>query len=367
MDAHQVGRLTACWIEKLPGEDSTVVSGLGVWPLLAILAEVANEPARTELAEATGGPYDGLLQTPELRMALGLWTRAGLPLQPDLDRLVPPEVRRTLTDQAALDAWVAEQTGGLLHRMPIELTPDLVLLLASALALETAWARPFEDGAHPVDGAQRRWLRRSDPDLDTIGRFDTAAGPLTVVTVRGAGEFDVRLYVGQPDRPRAAVLTAALQLTGEGVGAADLFRGAEAPAVTVIETTTPEPTVQLSLPYFEVTATHNLLEQRETFGLVTATDCRRGHFPGLSPAPLCVRAAKQAVMAEFSARGFKAAAVTAVAMALSRQPLVGRALFVELDRPFAFVAVHRPTGIPVVAGWVADDAYRDAVRPTRTG
>ncbi|MFI6681144.1 serpin family protein [Kribbella sp. NPDC050470] len=367
MDAHQVGRLTARWIEKLPGEDSTVVSGLGVWPLLAILAEVANEPARTELAEAAGGPYDGLLQTPELRMALGLWTRAGLPLQPDLDHLIPPEVRRTLTDQAALDDWVAEQTGGLLQRMPIELTTDLLLLLASALALEMAWVRPFLDRSHPVGGTQRRWLSRSDPDLDTIGRFDTAAGPLTIVTVRGTGEFDVRLSVGQPDRPRAAVLAAALQLTGEGVGAADLFQGVQAPAVTVIETTTPEPTVQLSLPYFEITATHNLLEQAETFGLATATDGRRGHFPGLSPVPLSVSDAKQAVMAEFSARGFKAAAVTAVAMALSRKALVGRALFVQLDRPFGFIAVHRPTGIPVVAGWVAADAYREAVRPTRRG
>jgi hypothetical protein len=54
VDAQLVSRLTARWVEKLPGEGSTVVSGLGVWPLLAILSEVANEPARTELAEVSG-------------------------------------------------------------------------------------------------------------------------------------------------------------------------------------------------------------------------------------------------------------------------------------------------------------------------
>ena len=143
MDPHQVSRLTARWIENLPGEGSTVVSGLGVQPLLAILAELADDPARTELAEAAGGRYGGLLQTPELRMALGLWTRPEIELQPGVDRFLPPEVRGTLTDQAALDAWVVEHTDGLVRRMPIELNPDVLLVLASALALRTKWALPF--------------------------------------------------------------------------------------------------------------------------------------------------------------------------------------------------------------------------------
>lgn len=29
-----------------------------------------------------------------------------------------------------------------------------------------------------------------------------------------------------------------------------------------------------------------------------------------------------------------------------------KALSVNLERPFGFVAVHRPTGVPVVVGWV---------------
>jgi hypothetical protein len=33
----------------------------------------------------------------------------------------------------------------------------------------------------------------------------------------------------------------------------------------------------------------------------------------------------------------------------------GKALKVALDHPFAFIAIHRPTGIPVVAGWVQVD------------
>jgi hypothetical protein len=348
VDAHQVSRLTARWIENLPGEGSTVVSGLGVWPLLAILAELADEPARTELAEAAGGRYGGLLQAPELRMALALWTRPEIELQPGVDRFLPPEVRGTLTDQAALDAWVVEHTDGLVRRMPIELNPDVLLVLASALALKTKWALPFTE----YPRGDRRWLSRTDYDLDTVRVFESAVGPLTVVTVVGRGEFDVRLVAGEAGR--GAVLAAALELDGDGSSGSELLaREGSAPALEVIESMSPVPSVILSLPYFEVDAEHDLLEHPEVFGLRVAMDNSQGHFPGLSPQPLAVDQAKQAVLARFSATGFEAAAVTAMAMAAGSAPTPrAKALLVSLEHPFGFIAVHRPTGVPVVAGWV---------------
>ncbi|GAA3121353.1 hypothetical protein JOF29_006625 [Kribbella aluminosa] len=346
MDAEQVGRLTARWIAALPGEESTVVSGLGVQPLLAILAELADEPAHTELAEAAGERYGGLLQAPELRMALGLWTRPWLELQPGVDRFLPPEVRGLLTDQDALDAWVVEHTDGLLQRMPIDLTLDVLVVLASALVLKTEWELPFNEHRWGV----RRWLDRTDRDLDSLQVYEGAAGPLTVVTVRGTGEIDVRLVVG--DGGRAAVLSAALALDGDGMSGTDVLAAERsAPGVELVESV--RPSVVLSLPYFEIQAEHDLLQHKDVFGLTAASDNRRGHFPGLSPTPLAIDQARQAVMARFTATGFEAAAVTAVGMALSRGPLPeAKALRVQLDRPFGFVAVHRPTGVPVVAGWV---------------
>jgi hypothetical protein len=66
---------------------------------------------------------------------------------------------------------------------------------------------------------------------------------------------------------------------------------------------------------------------------------------------LAIGQARQAVMARFSATGFETAAVTAMAMAAGAA-LSAKALYVNLERPFGFIAVHRPTGVPVVAGWV---------------
>jgi serine protease inhibitor len=121
----------------------------------------------------------------------------------------------------------------------------------------------------------------------------------------------------------------------------------------VIETMSPTPTVILSLPYFEIDAEHDLLEHPDVFGLTSAADKSAGHFPGLSPQPLAIDQARQAVTARFSATGFEAAAVTAMAMAAGSAPTPGaKALYVSLERPFGFVAVHRPTGVPVVAGWL---------------
>ncbi|MFF2402884.1 hypothetical protein [Streptomyces goshikiensis] len=52
-----VGRLTTRWAARaVTGERGTVLTAAGVWPLLALLADGADGPARAELAEALGVP-----------------------------------------------------------------------------------------------------------------------------------------------------------------------------------------------------------------------------------------------------------------------------------------------------------------------
>jgi len=109
--------------------------------------------------------------------------------------------------------------------------------------------------------------------------------------------------------------------------------------------------LSLSVPVVEVSREHDLLQYAAAVGLEAASDKTRGHFPGLSARPLAIDQAKQAVLARFSATGFEAAAVTAFALAAGSAPQSGaKALVLRLDRPFAFVAVHRQTGIPIVLG-----------------
>src|SRR5690349_12505689 len=83
-------RLTARWC-TVAGSRDFVVSGCGVWPLLAVLAESARGPARAELADAAGvAADDGIaaaarmwreLDTAQgISAALGVWHQSGLPI-----------------------------------------------------------------------------------------------------------------------------------------------------------------------------------------------------------------------------------------------------------------------------------------------
>jgi serine protease inhibitor len=119
---------------------------------------------------------------------------------------------------------------------------------------------------------------------------------------------------------------------------------------------TTAPRLSVLTARFDLSAEHDLLARAELFGLVTvSTQDPRGHFPGISRAPLAVGQAAQDVAASFSAEGFRAAAVTAVSVAPAGAPMAeARVLSAKFERPFGFLARHRPSGLVLLAGWVAE-------------
>lgn len=375
-----VNDLTTRWVRVLP-PGNTVVSGLGLWPLLAILATAADEPGRSELAEAASvDAARGSAQAAELirtidaaddlHAALGVWVHEQLKLSERFDSVIPAALTGTLTgdlagDKAKLDAWAAEHTDNLIREMPLDVTPDLAVVLASALSLRTTWSRPFKEQLKrvydgPWAGGTWHWLERSDRDLDTVRLHGDG---LSVITVRGDADVDVLLGVGTTEAGRPDVLAgllAAAYRPAEGEPGSALVGRAEpgqevAPGIKIGLTTAPEPEVKLSLPSFSVTAEHDLLAKSELFGLrtVSSDPGASGHFSAISPVPLRLGQAKQSVLARFFATGFEAAAVTAMGMMRTSMPTnQARRLDVELSRPFGFVAVHRETRLPIVAGWI---------------
>ncbi|MET9958351.1 serpin family protein [Streptomyces sp. NPDC006326] len=178
-----VNRLTARWAGHAVGrEHGTALTAAGVWPLLALLADGAAGPARTELAEALGTSADsaaetarelltGLAGIPGMQAATGLWARADLPLCASWTDALPAGARGVLTGQAdtdreALDAWAAERTGGLIERMRVALPsgPAAVqLVLASALALRLKWIQPFWAQPDPSGPSRTRWTEGRGP------------------------------------------------------------------------------------------------------------------------------------------------------------------------------------------------------------
>lgn len=366
--------LTARWCSRL-GDEDYALSGAGLWPLLALLASAADDPAAAELAAAIGRPADAAQQEAleiidllrggmSTTAALGIWTRKGVPLNEHWASPLPDGVIGPLTNQAALDRWADEQTGGLIEKFPIDIDDRTLLVLASALTARVRWRKPFE--GYPRGDADDDWspenpgpadqqsLSRTTYDLSIAAVLDDT---VTRVVVEGDGDIDVHLLLG--DRPPAEVLGAGLrELSGlaQVRPAADCDGSGPGFTVTRRRSTNRKNILRLALPSFEIRTKHDLLKNTELFGLGLLTDTSTSHLPLLSPVPLAISAGAQDVLARFFAEGFEAAAVTAFgAIAGSgppETPYEVTLMMVTFGRPFGFLAVHRPSRLAVVAGWV---------------
>jgi hypothetical protein len=376
MSTAAANTLTARWAARLDA-GQTVLSGVGVYPLLALLAPHAAGPAREELLAVAGEPARfQLTDSPTTQLAMSAWTRHDLPLTSRWLAAVPESMRGQLTgdpgtDQPVLDGWAARHTDGMIPRMPVAVTPQTELLLASALLVVTTWAQPFREHwaspqSGPWQGRDLTGLHRRTGDLSGLRVVDSGVGPLSLLTVRGNEDVDVVLVLGGPQRGAAEVLPAAITVPPHGRTLAP----SDGPGVTeqVVTALDDQPELDVSTVRFTVAADHDLLENADVFGLRSATNPDQGHFPGISPRPLAISAARQSATATFGAEGFRAAAVTAIAMRAGSAPprptKQKRLVRVAFDRPFGFLAVHRRTGLVLVAGWVDDpDPYQHSGPP----
>lgn len=371
--------LTRHWLEHRP-EIPAAASGLGIWPLLGMLATGAIGATRSELLTAARLTPARAAAVPEalltavqassaLRLAFGVWAGSRVTLDPEWVDGLPVDAVGSLTgdaaaDKAALDAWAADSTQGLIDRMPLDFGQRIDLVLASALSVRTTWATPFQD--HTRDFTNGPWsdlgqCRALTATLreDLLRVHDQGS----VLTVPGDGDIDVLLALGSDELSPHGVMGLLLDAAGDpawGRSATELAVGERAVGVEVSEymgmrrQTGPE--IDVQTVRFTVDSDLDLLESAQQLGLILASDAHRAQFDGLAAEPVLVSQAKQSAMATFSAEGFEAAALTVVAMtraaALSRPKHRHVKASIRFDRPFAYLARHRPTGLVLIAGWV---------------
>lgn len=378
-----VNRMTGQWIRSCTDE-SSVFCAPSVWPLLALLAHGADGAGRKELEHAVGLPAaDGraaalevvglLREMTAVRSALGVWAAdrcrleaawtSGLPLG-IVGRLAGDPV----LDAPLLDGWVRRHTDGLIEKMPVEVDGGTLLLLAAAMSVRTRWVRPFTESGYPVWSDAGVWRDRPSYMLSRVGKVvdrvnvaQSSHGEITCLEILGEDGITVHLVIGEQGRSAHEVLEGGLLArSGYGRKGGQLRIGDTAPALVVERVPADETDDRLliRMPRFSVDGEHNLLENPEVFGLETVTGAIRGHFPAISLQPLAVSQAGQSAAARFTAKGFEAAAVTAIAVVAGGMPPVPprrvKQIRVELDRPFGLVASHRASGLILAVGWVAE-------------
>lgn len=390
------------------GAGHHVVSPLGAWLVVALCGPLARDQAiRDELADALGTDPDEAAKLaaelladphPVIGAAAGLWSRAGTETPPVRDwRSTLPDRIETgdLPDQAALDRWAQDRTQGLIQRFPLRLDPDVVLVLATALATKVSWETPF-DVVDVGELGESRWSTRLTRVLRAPVRDhrhrqffarSARAGTVGVHLARAQGGLLVGSVIAVDESMSAADVLAAAeeivaaQAQGHDVERVSLFDlPLDGPLWSMTEdavaTTAPdgrEEQVRSVLPAWEAETDLSLLDPSLGFpAAATAIAAALGLGDWRYDA-------HQAAMARYTDIGFEAAAVTAVGVAMAAmrgRPGVRRTATLRFPRPYAVVAAVTDDradpstagaawhGLPVFSAWVTEPM--DAVRSDRS-
>ncbi|MFU8854731.1 hypothetical protein ACNAW0_27740 [Micromonospora sp. SL1-18] len=386
--AHYAERL-----HRAAGDAHHVASPLGAWLLLALTGPAATGDVRGRVEDALGTGADraaaaahALLAAPHplVAAATALWERTPFAELAGW-RATLPERTQTgpLPDQARLDAWAREHTYGLIDRFPITVTPDILLILAGALATKVSWAEPFQVAPAEQLGPGSAWVGRLDRVLRTPGHghrcWISSTGRAGDVAVHAAPARPVATPAGEagllvvsvaaaPDVPAADVLAAAQEIAAGAPDGTEPGRRSlydlplgDTPLWTLREETVRtfrrEERVSAVLPCWSAESQHDLTPAG--FGFDAAARAL-GALLGLAKPPFD---AVQSAVARYGRYGFEAAAVTAFAVATGLPPEgIARVAELRFGHPYAVVAVATDSaggpwhGLPVYSAWVAEPA-----------
>lgn len=367
------------------GSRHHVASPLGAWLLLALCAPAASGAQRRELVDVLGCEPEeaaafaaGLLEAPHplVSAAAAVWNKAGWGDEQWLARLPAIVERGPIPSQDDADRWAREHTLGLIERFPLEITDEIYLLLATALATKVSWDRPFELAPGSALGSASRWGQQLEHVLaSTLGH------QAFVASTSQAGDAAVHLgwardgllvvsVIAAADVPAGEVLASAHELAidlalGRPVPKRSLFDLPleDGPLWSVHEEMSPAgpgERCRAFLPAWEAHSMHDLADPLLGFATAAAALGKGDQW-----------AAGQAAIARYTRVGFEAAAVTAMMFATSRPaPGLRRTAELRFCHPYAVIAVAaddsarrepgaagawsgRWNGVPVFSAWVA--------------
>jgi len=351
---------------SLGTDEAGPVSYAGLWLLLASLAPVVTETEefRNTLGltvKEAGDHLAWLLEHPHptVAAALGAWLAQDVTLAGDL-----PVTLEKLPSQDALDKWANDKTGGLLDTFPVQLEPETMLVLASALVLRPRWSAGVsyddEDDTLLVAGGLQA----------VVG---TSIGPVAVTKPATDDGVDVISVIAAPDVPPAKVWDAVEEVVAR-LNAGELRNNSfpdDMPAGEVEcghawashETMrsywgdAPEDGSEVweaRLPVWSARTTHDLTDAP---GVALVAEPIQALLPEDSDVR-CI----QSATATYDEEGFSAAAVTAIDVIATGMPdqhlRTVRQVSLTFNRPHAVIAIARGGAwdrIPLFQAWVTPE------------
>lgn len=329
-----------------------VCSPAGLWLALAAVAAGARGATAAELrtllgtadreaAPAVTAVARELSRTGALGVATRVWSRVPV-LRAYREAL--PDIRFDPMDPAAVDAWVRETTGGLIERLPLEITDATLLALVNVLALKARWEKPFE--------ARRTQDLPFTDAAGTVVPVPTMAKDVPLAdawTSRGAYVVELRCAAGPDGGPGARVR---LVLGEPGAGAGRVLPVGWAPRSEGVPLDTDR--VTIGLPRLALRTRVPVTGQLASLGVRLALS-DAADFSGLSPERLAISDVVQETVLKIAEEGVESAAVTVVALrSAGAAPRPRRVRHVAFDRPFGVVVLAGAEDTPLFTAWQAD-------------
>lgn len=350
----------------------TVFSPMSVAAALRMALCGARGQTATELAralhESPDAAADGLRATSAavgdvaaggsvtFRAPSIVWVQSGLPLRSEFTSQLGEAAADAIAQvgfaeapeaaRAEINRVIAEQTEGkITGLLPDSAISSMTrLVLTSAIYLKAAWVDRFPEAAtrdapfYP-DGPDR-------PSLTVPMMRGTAArayrhgdGYQAVLLPYQGGRLAMAVVL--PDGPLTTLRPA---IAAGGLGG--LLAGTSRYQVT------------LSLPRFRVEAAFDLVPVLKRLG-VTQAFTRQADFSGITAAEqLLISAVAHKAYVDVDEQGTEAAAATALSFRPTAAFRAPPAVTMTVDRPFLFVILHTPTGLPLFVGQVSHPGVR---------
>lgn len=301
------------------------------------VADVRAHLAQFE-GDVAGIDKDNPPETPLVHIADSVFVQPGFPVEAQfLERVAAYHLAQVYEADFAgrnakplLDAWVQEETGGLLEEAPFEPDPDTRVVLMDAVTFGASWRMPF------------------DPSATRDAAFHLTDGQTVQVPMMGAllpagyAESDGWQAIELPYTEGFAMR---IVVPPAGIPTRDQWEAAHA-ALDAAESQL----VQLGMPRWETDTTVDLTRDLGDLGLGSLVE-PGGGLDGVFPGAY-VNGIAQGATITVAEQGTVAAAVTEIAVGESAAPLPEIEL--NLDRPFEYQVIDERTGLVLFAGRVLD-------------
>jgi serpin B len=344
------------------GEDDVVVSPLSLQLALAMLREGATGVVADEIDAVAGitgdsqavadlramlAQYEGDVAgidpddppaVPLVHIADSAFVQPGFPVEESfLERVAAYHLAQVFeadfaagTAKPLLDAWVKEETGGLLDECPATPTPDTRVVLMDAVTFGATWQSQFT-AEDTYDGT----FTRADGTEVTVPLMHQT---LTAAYAAGDGWVAAELPYTEGFAMRVLLPDDGAATVEQWLAAHEALAGASGTELA------------LTMPSWQTDTTLDLTSALGDLGLASLAD-PAGDLDGVF-AGAFVSSIAQGATITVAEKGTVAAAVTAIA--LGESAAAPPDLELVLDRPFEYQVIEQDTGLVLFAGRVAD-------------